>query len=196
MDRNTVRANGRVVSVKRISKDRSAISIFTNDGRETFPRFITSPETADTIARNHTTHVTIKGHIEGDYTETSSGGLRIMHTLVADEVSEEETLLKKEFGIKGKFYSQPSNLVILSGTLMNIEEKENYLAYTIKTETKEGENLISASWKKPDRIPETCVGSRICAVCKISTIKKGSQGAERIYQNIVVLDLAPLAEEA
>lgn len=194
MDKNMVIANGRIKKTSKREDGNSIITLVTKDGKISFPELIVNTQQLREVRKTGAQHVDIKAHIESISNISGEGTEELKNYIVTDTIKPESTMLEKVYGIRGSYYSDPKIKICLSGTVLSLEKKDRFIYYTIKNRSEHGEADILMTWNNEDP-PETPIGSRVCAVCKVFTTQKHINGKFRFYQNIVVLDLAPKQEK-
>ena len=183
---NKVVINGRIVSIRAINGGKKIVTISSKNGRDVYPRVECTAEMTDGLKEH--ARVTVEAHIVSpSIRDKATGKWNPSQYFVADSITPAKTLTEEYFGLKGKFFAPPDVNICLSGEVVGVIESGDWLRYIIKTDER---TTIKTNMKKLDRQPDIKKGTKIYAVCSVSTPKKEVNGRTEYYEDILITDLA------
>jgi len=186
--RNEITTVGRIISERRLNDKDVVVTLITKSPHDVYPQFICKKSLLP-LYKEHS-YVEVTGYADSHY-GTEASGKPLIQKMYATSVRMAETVLCKEFGVKGRFWEQKPCMLYVSGIIKEIMEDDNYIRYILMTENPVTTEMvpIKIDWKKIDRHPEYGVGDKICAICKITTPKKRIGTEDRVFLNFNVFDM-------
>lgn len=140
------------------------------------------------ISYRENEYVEIKGYVHGEEV-SDKNGTRIIQHFRSLTIKKAESVMEKEFGIRGNLYYIPFIRYCISGELKKIKEDKDWLRIQIQTDSPEGKSIIKADWKHPRKELKLRAGDKICSVCTVQTPQKMIGDKKKHFDNILIEDL-------
>ena len=188
---NEFTVTGRIIKKKEKENGDVRITVASRNGKDDIFPHILCPKGLLPKCDNRV-HVKISGHITAS---TAVWGneqkLQYTQTLIADNITVDQTISEEKFGVRGRFYPRPAFELCLKGTVHSAREENGWMRYQVELPSRgDNKTLIRLSMNKLERQPDLKKGDEIYAVCGLTTPKKIINGKSVTFEDLIVIDMA------
>lgn len=184
---NEIEATGKVVAINDDSQWCSVRMVTKNGKIDTYPLFQCKKKMLAGLKLKD--RIKIKGHVSVFYLDRN-GSTQRRQCFVADSISKLTTMCEEKFGVKGKFYQDPSVELCLSGKFKSQDIRDDgWMSMNLQI-SDNPKDVVRINMKKLDRQPQIKKDEMVYVNCGVSTVNKQFGDKKMHYENIIVRDIA------